>query len=130
MSFSKGCGCLLVAVGSVAMLFAVVFAWALCVADDDAGKKNKAEWEVYNAWAKQLDTLEDSVMVDSLMASHPQPIIRQGGFASAFGIVFGLGVIVIAAFPLGIGCILLVRHAQKKRKETLEQEELLNRKIE
>ena len=122
MSFSKGCGCLLVAVGSVAMLFAVVFAWALCVADDDAGKKNKAEWEVYNAWAKQLDTIEDSVMVDSLMASHPQPIIRQGGFASAFGIVFGL--------PLGIGCILLVRHAQKKRKETLEQEELLNRKIE
>ena len=130
MSYSQGCGFLLIAVSSVAIFVAVVFAWGLCVADDDAGKKNEAEWEAYNTWVEQLDSIKDSVVVDSLMASHPRPIIRQGGFASAIGIFIGLAVIVIAAFPLGIGCILLVRHGQKKRKEEKEQEELLNRKIE
>ena len=127
MSYSKGCGCLLVALGSVAILFAVAFAWGMWVADDEAGEKNDAEWEEYNAWVEQIETMEDSVTVDSLMASRPAPIIRQGGFATAFGIVIGLGIIVVAAFLLGIGCILLVRHNHKKRREKLLEEDLLNR---
>lgn len=127
MSYSKGCGCLLVALGSVAILFAVAFAWGMWVADDEAGEKNDAEWEEYNAWVEQIETMEDSVAVDSLMASRPAPIIRQGGFAAAFGIVIGLGIIVVAAFLLGIGCILLVRHNHKKRREKLLEEDLLNR---
>ena len=127
MTFSKGCGCLLVALGSVAILIAVALAWGSWKADEDAGEKNKAEWEEYNAWAEQLDSIEDSVMVDSLMASHPRPVIRQGGFATALGILMGLCIVVIGAFLLGIGCILLVRNNMKKRKEKALEEELLNR---
>ena len=127
MSYSKGCGCILIALGSVAILVAIAFACSMWVADDEAGEKNEAEWEEYNAWVEQIESMEDSVTVDSLMASRPAPIIRQGGFAAAFGIVIGLGIIVVAAFFLGIGCILLVRHNHKKRKEKLLEEDFLNR---
>ena len=58
--------------------------------------------------------IADTELRDSLKADMPVPIIRQGGFATIFGILMGVGIIIIAAFPLSIGCILLVRYSKKR----------------
>lgn len=120
----RGCGCVLVVIGTIAILAALYFAFAMWSADEDAGVKNEADWEAYNAKVEQLDTIADVQLRDSLIAEIPHPLHRQGGFATIFGIFGAVVVIVVAAFPLTIGCILMVRYS--KRREREEQEKELN----
>lgn len=113
----RGCGWTLIVVGIMAMLFAIFLAVALWQADEEAGVKNDADWEAYNARVEQLDTISDAAVRDSLIAEIPTPVIRQGGFATIFGLLMGLAIIVAAAFPLAIGCVLLVRYSKRREKE-------------
>ena len=113
----RGCGWVLIAVGIMAMLFAIFLAVALWQADEEAGVKNDADWEAYNARLEQLDTISDAAVRDSLIAEIPTPVIRQGGFATIFGLLMGLAIIVAAAFPLAIGCVLLVIYSKRREKE-------------
>lgn len=113
----RGCGWTLIVVGIMAMLFAIFLAVALWQADEEAGVKNDADWEAYNARVEQLDTISDATVRDSLIAEIPTPVIRQGGFATIFGLLMGLAIIVAAAFPLAIGCVLLVRYSKRREKE-------------
>jgi hypothetical protein len=115
-SYSKGCGCLLVAIGGAAVVFAVLLALGSIVADDQAGDKNQAEWEAYNAWTAQLDSMDDQTLADSLRETRQPPIIRQGGFASLFGTLMGLGIMSVATIPLAIGGFLLYRHRRQERR--------------
>lgn len=113
----RGCGWTLIVVGIMAMLFAIFLAVALWQADEEAGVKNDADWEAYNARVEQLDTISDAAVRDSLIAEIPTPVIRQGGFATIFGLLMGLAIIVAAAFPLAIGCVLLVIYSKRREKE-------------
>ncbi len=113
----RGCGWVLIAAGIMAMLFAILLAVALWQSDEEAGVKNDADWEAYNARVEQLDTISDAAVRDSLIAEIPTPVIRQGGFATIFGLLMGLAIIVAAAFPLAIGCVLLVRYSKRREKE-------------
>lgn len=113
----RGCGWVLIAAGIMAMLFAIFLAVALWQADEEAGVKNNADWEAYNARVEQLDTISDAAVRDSLIAEIPTPVIRQGGFATIFGLLMGLAIIVAAAFPLAIGCVLLVIYSKRREKE-------------
>ncbi len=113
----RGCGWTLIVMGIMAMLFAIFLAVALWQADEEAGVKNDADWEAYNARVEQLDTISDAAVRDSLIAEIPTPVIRQGGFATIFGLLMGLAIIVAAAFPLAIGCVLLVRYSKRREKE-------------
>ena len=108
---------MLIAVGIMAVLFAIFLAVALWQADEEAGVKNDADWEAYNARVEQLDTISDAAVRDSLIAEIPTPVIRQGGFATIFGLLMGLAIIVAAAFPLAIGCVLLVIYSKRREKE-------------
>lgn len=128
-NFYGGCGCLLVMLGAIAIGLAVAFAVAMVYADKEAGEKHETEWEEYNAQVAQLDSIQDVALRDSLIEEIPRPYIRQGGFAALFGIFTGLGVVIIASFPLAIGCILLVKYNRAKRKEReLQDLEYLNNK--
>lgn len=113
----RGCGWVLIAVGIMAVLFAVFIAVVLWQADENAGEKNYADWEAYHARVEKLDTISDAAVRDSLIAEIPTPVIRQGGFATIFGLLMGLAIIVAAAFPLAIGCVLLVRYSKRREKE-------------
>jgi len=113
----RGCGWTLIVMGIMAMLFAIFLAVALWQADEEAGVKNDADWEAYNARVEQLDTISDAAVRDSLIAEIPTPVIRQGGFATIFGLLMGLAIIVAAAFPLAIGCVLLVIYSKRREKE-------------
>lgn len=113
----RGCGWVLIVAGIMAMLFAIFLAVALWQSDEEAGVKNDADWEAYNARVEQLDTISDAAVRDSLIAEIPTPVIRQGGFATIFGLLMGLAIIVAAAFPLAIGCVLLVRYSKRREKE-------------
>ena len=113
----RGCGWALIVMGIMAMLFAIFLAVALWQADEEAGVKNDADWEAYNARVEQLDTISDAAVRDSLIAEIPTPVIRQGGFATIFGLLMGLAIIVAAAFPLAIGCVLLVIYSKRREKE-------------
>lgn len=113
----RGCGWVLIVVGIMAVLFAVFMAVALWQSDEEAGVKNDADWEAYNARVEQLDTISDAAVRDSLIAEIPTPVIRQGGFATIFGLLMGLAIIVAAAFPLAIGCVLLVIYSKRREKE-------------
>lgn len=110
----RGCGWLLITAGALAMLFAVFFAYSMWTADEEAGVKNDAEWDAYNQRVEQLDSIADTELRDSLITEIPAPMIRQGGFATIFGILIGVVIIFIAAFPLAIGCILLVRYSKRR----------------
>ena len=116
-SFNKGCGCTLIAVSVIAILFALLFALGMWSADDKAGEKNEAEWEEYNEWVAQIDSLEDRALADSLMETRQAPIIRQGGFATGFGIIIAIVVIFIASIPLIIGIVLLDKHRRQQDEE-------------
>lgn len=113
----RGCGWTLIVMGIMAMLFAIFLAVALWQADEEAGVKNDADWEAYNARVEKLDTISDAAVRDSLIAEIPTPVIRQGGFATIFGLLMGVATIVAAAFPLAIGCVLLVIYSKRREKE-------------
>lgn len=104
---AKGCGWSLISLAVIAVLFAFFMACGSVVADKHAGEENEKEWTEYNAWTAQLDQMEDTLRADSLRETRQAPHIRQGGFASMFGIFFGLCIIIIALIPLGIGLYLI-----------------------
>lgn len=114
---SKWFGISLITIGALALLFAFVFAGASISSDIKAEEQNKAQWDEYNAWVAQLKSMEDQVLADSLRETRTAPIIRQGGFASIFGVLFAITVCVIAAVLIAIGCFLLVRYHRMKRQE-------------
>ncbi|MBO4660467.1 MAG: hypothetical protein J5610_03300 [Prevotella sp.] len=115
-AFYKGFGCLLVAIGALAILFAILLAVGSCASDVEAGKKNEAQWKEYTAWMEEIQATEDSVTVDSLLATREQPIIRQGGFATAFGFIAAFVIIIIALIPLLTGG-LMIHNARREEKE-------------
>lgn len=113
-SYSGGCGCALVLLGAIVVLVSVVFAAAMVTADVNAGEKHEARIKEYNELVAALDSIEDEALRDSLVAEIPQPNVRQGGFASMFGLLGGLAGVVIGAVPLTVGIILIVRHRRRK----------------
>lgn len=104
------------------MLFAIILAVGSWAADENAGKKNDAEWDEYNAWVAQVDSMEDRVLADSLMETHPAPIIRQGGFATAFGAIFAIAIIAVATIPIVAGIIMMSVYRQRKRQELMQKQ--------
>jgi uncharacterized membrane protein len=119
-SLGKGCGCLLVVVSAVVMVVALVFAILIYQADVEAAENNQAAWEAYERQQPTIDSLEQAGVPDSVICQqYPRPVIRQGYFATAIMGFLALGVVVIAAFPLAIGCIMLVRYNRKNRDEEL-----------
>ena len=113
----KGCGWLLIIVSVVMILVAVLIAGVAIWADIDAGEKHEAKWKEYNQQVVAYDSIPDKAVRDSLIAELPRPYIRQGGFAALFVMVLGGGVILIALVPLVVGCVLIMIHRRKKRKE-------------
>lgn len=113
--FYKGFGCFLVAVGAVIILCAILLAIGSCVSDMEAGKTNEAQWEEYTAWMEEIQATADSVTVDSLLATREQPLIRQGGFATAFGFIAAFVIIIVALIPLLTGG-LMIHNVRKKEK--------------
>lgn len=112
--FRRGCGCLLLVVGIIMVLFAIFIGVAGCVADKDAGAKNDAEWAEYNTNMPIIDSLYEAGVPDSIIdARYPRPMIRQGGFATIFGGFFAFVILFVAAIPVTVGLILM----KKKRKE-------------
>ena len=95
MQKRRGCGCFLVALGTMLLLVSITFGIGMCVADEEAGEKHEAWVTEYN---KQVEL--------------PVPYIRQGGFASIFGIIVGCAGVLVACIPLIVGIILM----NKKRK--------------
>jgi hypothetical protein len=113
-TYSGGCGCALVVLGAIVVLVSVVFAAAMVTADVDASKKHEAWINEYNEQVAALDSIGDEALRDSLVADIPQPYVRQGGFASMFGLLGGLAGVVVGAVPLTIGIFLIVRHRRRK----------------
>jgi len=113
-SFKRGCGCSLIILGTVLICAAFTFALAAYVADENAGKENEAQWEVYNQQIAALDSIADEAVRDSIAQELPSPHIRQGGFATLFGFFFGFIIVVIALIPLGIGTYLYVKNKKLK----------------
>ena len=120
--FYKGCGCSLLAIGVIAVLFAIILAVGSWAADENAGKKNDAEWDEYNAWVAQVDSMEDRVLADSLMETRQAPIIRQGGFATAFGAIFAIAIIAVATIPIVAGIIMMSIYRQRKKQELMQKQ--------
>lgn len=108
MQKRRGCGCFLVALGTMLLLVSITFGIGMCVADEEAGEKHEAWVAKYKA----LDSIQDEAQRDSLLAELPVPYIRQGGFASIFGIIVGCAGVLVACIPLIVGIILM----NKKRK--------------
>ena len=115
----SGCGCLLVVVGGLLVLFAVLMGVGSVASDNEAGERNEAEWAEYNAWVAQVDTIEDRAVADSLMETRSAPPIRQGGFASAIGILTGVGLVVVAIIPLCLGWWLIRKGKRIERGVTV-----------
>lgn len=109
-------GIILIVFGGVAILAAILLAIGSVAADQKGAEKNEAEWKEYNEWLEQVVTAADSTEVEALIAERDKPVIRQGGFASAFGIFFALCIIAIAAIPLIVGIVLIGRYKRKKRE--------------
>lgn len=112
MQKRRGCGCFLVALGSILLLVSIVFGIGMCVADERAGERHQAWVTEYNKQVEALDSIQDEALRDSLFAELPTPYVRQGGFASIFGIIFGGAGVLLACIPLIVGIILM----NKKRK--------------
>lgn len=104
--------------GLLLILFALWMGVGSTVADQEAGKQNEAEWKEYNEWVAQVDTITDEAVVDSLMDTRKAPPIRQGGFATAFGIVFAIIILIPGILFTVIGYHLKKRPKPKEiRKE-------------
>ncbi len=118
IKFQKGCGCSLVVIGSLAVVLAIIVAVVAISADENAAVANQKEWAEYNAWVAEIDTISDDAVVDSLLGTRNAPITRQGGFASAFGVLSGIILMLLAALPLSVGGWLLwrVRNSRKEIK--------------
>ncbi len=109
----KAGGCLLAVIGAMMIVCGIFFAVACYTADVDAGKKNHAQWEEYNNHLTTIDSLMEVGVPDSIIdAQYPRPILRQGGFATLFGGLIALVIIVVALIPLAIG-LLLYRSGKK-----------------
>ena len=121
-SYKGGCGCILTVIGGVIILCSIIFGLIMYVADEDAGEKHDAWIEEYNGQVAALDSIQDEAVRDSLIEAIPAPYVRQGGFATIFGIFFGGIGVIIGIIPVIIGLVLIVRHRRQKRKE---QEELI-----
>ncbi|MBP5777909.1 MAG: hypothetical protein J6W56_10210 [Prevotella sp.] len=114
----RGCGCTLVIVSSLVILMALLFAGVIIKADIDAGEEHEKVWEQYRQQVAAYDSIPDVAVRDSLVAELPCPHIRQGGFASIFGIVIGGGVILVALVPFIIGWVLIIINHYKKKRES------------
>lgn len=113
--FLRGCGCLLTGIGALFIILAIHIAAVSFIADENAGKKNKQEWADYESHMATIDSLYEAGVPDSIIAErYPKPIIRQGGFATAIGGLFALGIVAIAIIPLAIGIVLLIKYKKKK----------------
>ena len=107
MKIRKGCGCISAIVGLLMMVSAIIFVVACYVADKQAGEENAAQWKEYNSHKEEIDSLESAGVADSIIYErYPQPLIRQGGFATLFGGVFGLVVFGVGAVPFTVGLLL------------------------
>lgn len=105
--FQKGCGCMLAIIGALVMACSVIFGVAMYCADESAGEENKAEWAAYSEHQATIDSLYEAGVPDSVVCErYPQPVVRQGGFATAFGVICGLAGAVVGFIPLAIGLIL------------------------
>lgn len=112
----KVLGIILTVFGGIGIVGSILFAVANVAADERAAERNEKAWENYNAWVEEINsTVEDSTLAATLIELKPQPPIRQGGFASAFGIFFALCFIAIAAIPLVVGIIFLGIAKRRKR---------------
>ena len=98
-SFNRGCGCL----------------------DVEGGNKNEAEWAEYEKNLPVIDSLYDAGVPDSIIGElYPQPIIRQGGFATIFGGAFAFLILIVALIPIIIGVVMLRRHKKRSKERELE----------
>ena len=113
-SFKRGCGCLLMLIGAILVAAAFVFVMGSNLADKEAGERNEAEWKVYNQQIEALDSIADEAVRDSIAETLPRPYIRQGGFATMFGLFIGAIVVVIALIPLGVGTYLYAKNRKLK----------------
>lgn len=116
-SYLGGCGCVALAVSTFLIVMGILFAAALIISDKETEEKNVAESKAYNTQIEQLDTIADVELRDSLMAELHPPLIRQVGFASIFGFIFGGLAVVIGIILLIIGIVLIVKHRRRKRRE-------------
>lgn len=119
-SYKGGCGCLLTVLGSFIVLCSVIFAFALYVADEDAGEKHDAWVAEYNEQVSALDSIQDVAVRDSLIETIPAPYVRQGGFATLAGIIFGGIGLIVGVIPLIVGLVLIRKHRRERQKEYLE----------
>lgn len=119
----RGCGCVLLIIGVLLALFAIFIGVGSCTADNKAGEKNEAEWAEYNANMPIIDSLYEAGVPDSIIdARYPQPIIRQGGFATIFGGLIAFIILIVAAIAIIIG-VILTRKKQRKLTSQNEKDE-------
>ena len=123
--FAAGWGCALAIVGDLVMAAGLIFALAMYNADEEAAEQNKADWEVYNKEQVKIDAQVDSLTAvygeeipDSLYPENPipTPFIRQGGFATVFGVLGAIVCIIFGSIPLIIGLVLWVKYHNKPRE--------------
>lgn len=107
MKIRKGCGCISAIIGFLMMVSAIIFAVACYFADEQAGDENAAQWKKYNSHQAEIDSLENAGVADSIIYErYPQPLIRQGGFATMFGGLIGFVVFGVGAVPFAVGLLL------------------------
>ena len=113
--FLRGCGCVLAILGAIIMACGLIFAIAMYTADKDAGEQNAADWELFTEYQEKIDAKIDSLtavygeeLPDSLCPKNPipTPYIRQGGFATMFGVVGAIVCLILGVLPLTVGLIL------------------------
>lgn len=120
-SFNRGCGCLLLAVGVMLAVCAIIIGVTGVVLDVEGGNKNEAEWAEYEKNLPVIDSLYDAGVPDSIIGElYPQPIIRQGGFATIFGGAFAFLILIVALIPIIIGVVMLRRHKKRSKERELE----------
>lgn len=112
--YRKGCGCVLAVIGALIMACSIGFAVAMYCADEKAREENEAQWDVYNNNQSVIDSLYEAGVPDSLISErYPQPVIRQGGFATAFGVIGAIVGLIVGAIPFAIGMILWFVNGKK-----------------
>ena len=74
---------------------AIIIGVTSVVLDVEGGNKNEAEWAEYEKNLPVIDSLYDAGVPDSIIGElYPQPIIRQGGFATIFGGAFAFLILI------------------------------------
>ena len=124
-------GLILTLIGGAGLLFSTIIAIALVVADNEAERKNKAEWEEYIVAYTEDSIAEPPLLPDNeifteveqeeeeLIAAEDipaKPDIRQGKMGLALGLFLVAVIAIIPLILLIIGILLLRKYKRKKRE--------------